>query len=474
MDAGSEIRGGWSDEMKDHSTRLLRVLLIAGFGGLLAIMLIAGFTALRTLGELHRAEEEARREYLKKNQALNTVNLVVHSYTDQVEQYLLNNPPVAAAPTFETQVDQLFRDANAALLQYPVSGDPMELSLLAEMKSQLRDQEKTFRSVLAMPPQDRQRQERNALNRDLISGRLQLLNATQQVAALNRQRQEETDSQLFAKFGHLRMRVTWMLLLGLAAGLLLSLLCGVYIMRLERQARRRYEQIVRSQQDLERLSARLVDAQEAERRALSRELHDEVGQSLGALLMDVSRLKSQLSGSANLRDELDHIRNVAEKTVATVRNMSLLLRPSMLDDLGLVPAVEWQGREVSRRSQLEVEVHATDIPDDLPDDYKICIYRVVQEALNNAARHASAHHARVELKQGLRLIEVSISDDGSGFDAERVRGMGLLGMEERVRRLKGTLVIESKPGQGTEIRVQLPTSAGYAQEHAEIANTARG
>jgi signal transduction histidine kinase len=218
----------------------------------------------------------------------------------------------------------------------------------------------------------------------------------------------------------------------------------------------------------------LVDAQEAERRALSRELHDEVGQSLGALLMDVSRLKSQLSGSANLRDELDHIRNVAEKTVATVRNMSLLLRPSMLDDLGLVPAVEWQGREVSRRSQLEVEVHATDIPDDLPDDYKICIYRVVQEALNNAARHASAHHARVELKQGLRLIEVSISDDGSGFDAERVRGMGLLGMEERVRRLKGTLVIESKPGQGTEIRVQLPTSAGYAQEHAEIANTARG
>jgi signal transduction histidine kinase len=146
----------------------------------------------------------------------------------------------------------------------------------------------------------------------------------------------------------------------------------------------------------------------------------------------------------------------------------------MLDDLGLVPAVEWQGREVSRRSQLEVEVHATDIPDDLPDDYKICIYRVVQEALNNAARHASAHHARVELKQGLRLIEVSISDDGSGFDAERVRGMGLLGMEERVRRLKGTLVIESKPGQGTEIRVQLPTSAGYAQVHAEIANTARG
>jgi signal transduction histidine kinase len=474
MDAVSEVRDGLGGEMKDHSTRLLRVLLIAGFGGLLAIMLIAGFTALRTLGELHRAEEEARREYLKKNQALNTVNLVVHSYTDQVEQYLLDNPPVATAPTFETQVDQLFRDANAALVQYPDSGDPMELSLLAEMKSQLRDQEKMFRSVLAMPPQDRQRQGRNAVNRDLIPGRLQLLNATQQVAALNRQKQEQTDSQLFAKFGHLRMRVTWMLLLGLAAGLLLSLMCGIYILRLERQARRRYEEIAKSQQDLERLSARLVDAQEAERRALSRELHDEVGQSLGALLMDVSRLKSRLSQNENLQDELDHMRSVAEKTVATVRNMSLLLRPSMLDDLGLVPAVEWQGREISRRSQLEVDVQASDIPDDLPDDYKICIYRVVQEALNNAARHASAHHARVELRRSQRLIEVSISDDGSGFDAERVRGMGLLGMEERVRRLGGTLLIESKLGQGTKVRVQLPTSVPYTQEHAEIANIARG
>jgi signal transduction histidine kinase len=146
----------------------------------------------------------------------------------------------------------------------------------------------------------------------------------------------------------------------------------------------------------------------------------------------------------------------------------------MLDDLGLVPAVEWQGREISRRSQLEVDVQASDIPDDLPDDYKICIYRVVQEALNNAARHASAHHARVELRRSQRLIEVSISDDGSGFDAERVRGMGLLGMEERVRRLGGTLLIESKLGQGTKVRVQLPTSVPYTQEHAEIANTARG
>ena len=156
------------------------------------------------------------------------------------------------------------------------------------------------------------------------------------MAFINRQRLSAADSRLFAQFGVLRNRLTWMTVLGLSAGLLLSILCAFYILRLERQARLRYQEIARSQRDLEQLSARLVDAQEEERRSLSRELHDEVGQSLGALLVDVARLKSQFPQSdAAVQNQLSHIKGVAEKTVNTVRNMALLLRPSMLDDLGL-------------------------------------------------------------------------------------------------------------------------------------------
>ena len=139
-----------------------------------------------------------------------------------------------------------------------------------------------------------------------------------------------------------------------------------------------------------------------------------------------------------------------------MRNVALLLRPSMLDDLGLVAALEWQGQEVSRRTEMEVDVQAQSVSEDLPDEYKICVYRVVQEALNNAARHASARTASVRVVQDSQKIQVSIVDHGRGFDPRRVRGLGLVGMEERVKRLGGSLTIESRRGQGTTVKAELP------------------
>jgi signal transduction histidine kinase len=149
--------------------------------------------------------------------------------------------------------------------------------------------------------------------------------------------------------------------------------------------------------------------------------------------------------------------------VQTVRNMALLLRPSMLDDLGLVPAVEWYAREMSRRDEIEVEVRAENVSEELPDPLKLCVYRIVQEALNNAQRHAHAKNAVVELQQTGDVIRVNTRDDGSGFDPKRTRGMGLLGMEERVKRLGGTIEIDSRPGAGTTIRAELPLAGVSAQ-----------
>jgi signal transduction histidine kinase len=128
----------------------------------------------------------------------------------------------------------------------------------------------------------------------------------------------------------------------------------------------------------------------------------------------------------------------------------------MLDDLGLAAALEWQGREVSRTSQMEVEVHSDNVSTDLPDDYKICIYRIVQEALNNSVRHSGARNAKVTVDQTATKIAARITDDGKGFDPARTRGMGLLGMEERVKRLNGKFSVESQPGRGATISVDLP------------------
>jgi signal transduction histidine kinase len=200
-----------------------------------------------------------------------------------------------------------------------------------------------------------------------------------------------------------------------------------------------------------------VDAQETERRNLSRELHDEVGQTLGALLVDFGRLKAALGAcTPEVEKMVDRMKSVAERSVRSVRNLALLLRPSMLDDLGLVAALEWQGREVSRTSEMEVEVQSENVSEDLPDEYNVTIYRLVQEALNNAVRHSGARNARVRVEQSDGQIRLSVGDDGRGFDPARARGMGMLGMEERVRRLGGHIEFRSEPGRGTTITAQLP------------------
>jgi signal transduction histidine kinase len=177
----------------------------------------------------------------------------------------------------------------------------------------------------------------------------------------------------------------------------------------------------------------------------------------------VGRLKTAVPAeNTAAQEQIGRIKSTAETAVSSVRNIALLLRPSMLDDLGLVPAIEWQAREVSRRSEMEVEVEASGVSDDLREEYKTCIYRVTQEALNNAARHSGGHRAWVRLEETDNQSAVVVKDDGHGFDASKTRGLGLLGMEERVRRLGGRLEISSTPGQGTVLRAELPQSGRTA------------
>jgi signal transduction histidine kinase len=136
--------------------------------------------------------------------------------------------------------------------------------------------------------------------------------------------------------------------------------------------------------------------------------------------------------------------------------MSLLLRPSMLDDLGLIPALQWQAREVSRQTAMDVSVSTDLVTDDLPDDYKTCIYRVVQEALHNCSRHSNATAVRIQVRQEPNRLTLSIRDNGRGFDVKQSKGLGLLGVEERVARLGGKCEIHSEPGTGTVLAVELP------------------
>src|SRR5450432_1780460 len=193
------------------------------------------------------------------------------------------------------------------------------------------------------------------------------------------------------------------------------------------------------------LSTRLLQAQEEERKKIARELHDHVGQGMAVLLMELAHLEAELAPQDSTRVLLKRIVQMVQNHEAIVRDMGLLLRPYMLDDLGLIPALKWQAREVSRRTGMQVTVDVEDGWSPLSDDYRTCIFRVVQEALRNAERHAKATNARVILRQDLSQVRVEIQDDGCGFDTRYTKGMGMLGIEERARHLGGVCHFESEP-----------------------------
>jgi signal transduction histidine kinase len=431
-------------------------MLLAAFGGLLLLLILGGLDALLSVRKLGRVEQEVNRRFAAHSQALSAIVISVHVYDDQMEQYILEEEKAEQATN---AFDPVSRSAeiHAAVFQYPLDQEREEQLLMQELERRLAEQENSFAAALTGSSQDRHQRARHFIGEQLIPQRMHILQVSEQIALLNGRKLGERKEALAVNFRSVQTRLQWMVTLALTAGILLSLVSGVYILQLERQGRQRYLALVRSRQELEGLSARLVDAQEEERRSISRELHDEVGQTLGALLVDLGQLAKLVAPEDRvIQGQITHIKSVAESAVKSIRDIALLLRPPMLDDLGLVPALEWQAREVSRRGEMEVEVHSENVSEELQDEIKVCIYRLVQEALNNAATHAGARNAKVTVIQGADKISVEVADNGHGFEPERQRGMGILGMEERVKRLGGALTIQSAPGKGATARAELP------------------
>jgi PAS domain S-box-containing protein len=219
----------------------------------------------------------------------------------------------------------------------------------------------------------------------------------------------------------------------------------------------------RSRERLGLLSRRLIEAQEEERQRIARELHDEIGQALTALKINL--LAAPQSGDASeLASRIADSMAIVERTMKQVRDMSLALRPSLLDDLGLVPALRWYAATQAQRAGFQVLFEAQPEAIQLPPEVAIACYRVVQEALNNVARHARARNVRVALALREGELRLHVQDDGAGFDVEVARAsagrsgsLGLLSMTERTRLLGGRLRLESVPGQGTQIHAFFPT-----------------
>ncbi len=273
---------------------------------------------------------------------------------------------------------------------------------------------------------------------------------------------------------YLRLRVPGhgaFLALGLALSALLALTLHLLLQRMDLyrasrdEALREIEERHRAEEHIRLLTRQLLRAQENERQRLSRDLHDTIGQDLSTLKIGIETLlDGQTAPDGSLREKVARLSDMLQKTIATVRDLAYDLRPATLDQLGLVQTIQQVVEEFSERTGIEVDFLSAGMNDlELGYEMRITLYRMIQEGLNNVRKHAEARRVSLRLVASFPKIIVQIEDDGKGFDVQerlasavKDRSLGLRSMQERAALLGGTMRLDSRPSQGTRIRIEVP------------------
>jgi PAS domain S-box-containing protein len=208
------------------------------------------------------------------------------------------------------------------------------------------------------------------------------------------------------------------------------------------------------------VSRRLIEAQEQERSRIARELHDDIGQRLSLLTSELGQLEQNSPDlPAQVRSRTAQLGNQASEIASDIQSLSHELHSSKLQYLGIVAAIRGFCRDLNEQHNVEIDFEAKDVPRPLASEISLCLFRVVQEALHNSAKHSGVRHFQVQLRGTSDGIHLTVSDAGVGFDVKTAtggRGLGLTSMQERVRLVNGTIRIESKPMAGTNIHVRVP------------------
>ncbi|MGA7626632.1 MAG: sensor histidine kinase [Candidatus Acidiferrales bacterium] len=431
-----------------------RWALLVGFGTLLAFMAFTGIDSLRSLRAFEANNGQIRQDFLYRENTLGQVRAGLYESTSLLSDYFLAESDSHAQEAFRVQLRSIETETTSVLQSCIHSLPAGKKEPFRHLAMEMEGYWLTIGSALSPDVEGRERDA--ALRRAVIQRNVKVLSITKDLSALNADDRREAEQRIDEVSDRFRRRLLTIVTIGLGFGLVLAAGTIVYAGRLENRLEEKYEESLQVQQELRELSRQLVDTEERERRAISRELHDEVGQSLSALLLDVQNLAEICGEHGNARIGLQKIRTSVEHCLEQVRDMALLLRPSMLDDLGLVSALEWQAREVSKRTGMVVDMIEENVSDHLPEEHRTCVYRIVQEALNNCSRHAYARNVRVTVRQEQNHLRIGVEDDGKGFDPRRMRGLGLVGMNERISQLGGSLTVNSNPGGGTRLEIDLP------------------
>ncbi|MBV9302461.1 MAG: MCP four helix bundle domain-containing protein [Acidobacteriaceae bacterium] len=439
------------------SRRRIRVLLWVGFTGLLLLMGIIGLSAVSFLYQIEIRQQQIQQAFVGRERTLEKLRSDIYLSGTYIRDLLLDDNETLVA-THRADFLETRRRIRSGMDEYRHFLNRQEKQPFQLFSDELTAYFAVLAPALDWSPQERRARGYSFIREQVLPRRMSMVSLADRIQQVSERELETSSQQVNELFSSFRVKLLAMLLLTVAIGIALASVTLWRVLHLEQESETRFGEVARARGELQQLSAELLSAQESERRRISRELHDEVGQTLWAMMLGLENLRSALPRidpeEANL--QLQSLQEMAERNAAAVRNISLLLRPSMLDDLGLLPALNWLAREISRTTTLQVEVVSGDLSIDLPDDHKTCVYRVVQEAIRNSSRHSGARHVLVTLVRDDRRLHVTIQDDGKGFDPAQEKGIGIVGMEERVVRLGGTLHVDSEWGRGSIVRFELP------------------
>ena len=435
--------------MKGHAQQSIWPVSVFGLGFMLLIMGLTGVASIQETRHIHEQILAVEDNYRHIEKMLEGIR------SDTFKADLLRRDRLldsgAAGAAIAHQLEGLRASTQADLETLRTFRAQQESKVLDKLDAALGDYwmavgVESHESVASAPHQ-------------LAARSNNIFAVTGEIGELNEENFEARRRDLSKAFENLQNDIWKSIFTALCLGAIIAGASIFRISRLEKESAEYQKATKQAEDRLRHLSQQLVSSQEQERKSLSRELHDEIGQLLTALRMELGNVeRAQAASGAEIDPHLDQAKKLAESTLKTTRDIAMGLRPAMLDLLGLGPALEWQTREFMRRYKTPIQLNVDGDLRDLPDTHRTYLYRIVQEGLTNCARHAQAKSIRVNLKDTAGQIAVTVEDDGIGFKQHDgvAYGLGLLGMAERVRELSGKIEIHSKPGQGTKIEVTLP------------------
>ena len=444
----------------------VRTALAIGFCVTLGLWLYTGHAFTQRIEAVRRDAAEVASRYTRAQELLSTVRAQVLLSSVRVRDALLNPEP-AAVREYRNQIEASNNIIAMALADYePVMGSGVESDQIQKLRAEVEQFYVSSTGVLAEVAGRSPASVREILNRRIVPRREAALLISEEIQILNRRAFIQLQSDIAEIHRVAEMQSRRNLGIALVIGLGVLLLTSLYAGRLESRLRLQLERDARISRELRTTAGKLMNAQEEERRTIARELHDEVGQVLTAIKVELALAQRSIEAGGGSAAPLIEAQSITDGALQTVRNLTQLLHPAALDDLGLPAAIDASLRGLARRQNIHAELHQMGIAERLPRDVEVAAYRIVQEAITNVAKHAQATQCHVHLTHLADRLVVEVQDDGVGFDpsddTRTERGLGLINVRERAARLGGTFNMRSRPGQGTRLVVELPERGALA------------